>query len=54
MPQENLINNPEDIKINEDQDIQQIPGRPPGWILHWGITLVFFAVMIGGLGRNCG
>ena len=44
MPQENLINNPEDIKINEDQDIQQILGRPPGWILHWGITLVFFAV----------
>ena len=46
MPVEKLIKNPKDIKIKEDQDIQQILGRPPGWILHWGITLVFFAVTI--------
>ncbi len=41
-----LIEDPEDIQLNEDREIQQILGDPPGWILRWGISLVFLTVMV--------
>lgn len=39
-----LISDPNNIKINEQQEIQQIMGDPPSWIVRWGISLVFIAV----------
>lgn len=39
-----LIEDPEDIHLNENREIQQILGDPPGWILRWGISLVFLTV----------
>ena len=39
-----LISDPNHIQINEQQEIQQIMGEPPGWIVRWGISLVFIAV----------
>lgn len=41
-----LIEDPEDIHLNENREIQQILGDPPGWILRWGILLVFMAVAV--------
>ncbi|MEL6638356.1 MAG: HlyD family efflux transporter periplasmic adaptor subunit [Bacteroidota bacterium] len=41
-----LIEDPQDIHLNESRDIQQILGDPPGWILRWGISLVFVAVAV--------
>ncbi len=41
-----LIEDPQDIHLNESQDIQQILGDPPGWILRWGITMVFVVVAV--------
>lgn len=41
-----LIEDPADIDLNETQDIQQILGDPPGWILRWGISLVFIVVAV--------
>ena len=40
------IEAPQDIHLNESRDIQQILGDPPGWILRWGISLVFVAVAV--------
>ena len=40
-----LIENPQDIRLNEQNQIQAILGRPPGWILSWGITFVALAVL---------
>lgn len=38
--------NPEDIELNDQENIQSILGNPPGWILNWGITLIFFSIAI--------
>ena len=43
--EEELINNPQDIRLNEQNQVQAILGRPPGWILQWGITFVALAVL---------
>lgn len=34
------------IKLNSGDEIDQILGNPPGWILRWGLTLVLVAVGI--------
>lgn len=39
-----LIENPEEIKLTEREEILAIMGNPPGWILRWGITVIFFVV----------
>ena len=44
-----LINNPDKIKLNEQNEVDTILGNPPSWILHWGITLILFAVFLFGL-----
>ena len=46
MPQEKLIQNPEKIRLNANDEIQQILGNPPGWLLQWGISLIFLSVMV--------
>lgn len=35
-----LINDPQEIRLNEQQEIRQIMGEPPGWIVRWGNSLV--------------
>lgn len=42
---EKLIEDPEDIQLNENQEIQQILGSPPNWILRWGIFVFFLTTM---------
>lgn len=42
-----MTEKPEDIYIREDDEVQFILGRPPGWILRWGITIAFGAVLAG-------
>lgn len=37
-----LISNPEDIALNDNDDVQQILGRTPNWMLRWGSTLIAF------------
>lgn len=36
------------IEIQQRSEVQEILGNPPGWLLYWGITLVFlvFAVLL--------
>jgi len=41
-----LISNPDHILINEQQEIQQIMGDPPSWIVRWGISLVLISVTV--------
>ncbi|MGK0365981.1 MAG: multidrug resistance efflux pump [Saprospiraceae bacterium] len=41
-----LISKPEHILINEQQEIQQIMGDPPSWIVRWGISLVLISVTV--------
>ncbi len=36
-----LLQNPEDIRLNEQDEIQQILGPPPGWIIRFGISVLF-------------
>lgn len=45
MPKEKLITNPSEIRLREQDQVQTILGRPPGWILRWGITVVFFTIL---------
>ncbi len=40
----NLIENPEEIQLRERYEILAIMGNPPGWILRWGISLIFIVV----------
>lgn len=35
-----LIQDPEAIRLNDEEEVQQLLGNPPGWMLHWGITLI--------------
>ena len=44
--QNQLLKDPKAIRLNENRDLQQILGAPPGWILRWGITTVLIAVAI--------
>ncbi len=46
MPNKVLIQDAEDISLTNHNEVDQILGNPPSWILRWGITLVFVAVII--------
>lgn len=35
------IQNPSDIRLNEQNDLEAIIGHPPGWALRWGMTVLF-------------
>lgn len=41
-----LIEKAEEIRLNDNQELLQILGKPPGWFLRWGITVVFFSVVM--------
>ncbi len=41
-----LIEKADDINLKKNNEVDQILGRPPSWILRWGITFVFFALLI--------
>ena len=44
-----LITNPGDIHLRDQDDIQEILGHPPGWLLYWGISLVLLGVLVLGI-----
>jgi len=46
MEEEKLIANPEDIRLVEQDQVQAILGKPPGWVLSWGITFIFVGVLL--------
>jgi len=41
------INKPEDIKLNTHDEVNQILGRPPSWLLQYGVgfILLFFGIL---------
>lgn len=41
-----LISNPQDINIIEEDEVQQILGRTPGWMLQWGSTFIALAFLL--------
>jgi multidrug efflux pump subunit AcrA (membrane-fusion protein) len=46
MPEENFITDPSDIQLTEQDQVQTILGKPPGWILKWGISFIFMTVLM--------
>lgn len=40
------ITNPQNIRLNRQDDIEAIIGRPPGWTLRWGMTVVFLCTSV--------
>jgi HlyD family secretion protein len=46
MSEKAYINDPEQIRINEQRELQALLGRPPGRLLHYGITIVAFGVVV--------
>jgi HlyD family secretion protein len=48
MSGQKIIHEPKDININMSDEIDQILGNPPSWILKWGITIVLLVVLIFG------
>jgi len=49
MPDKILIQDAKDIILTNHNEIDQILGNPPNWILRWGITLIFVTVIIFGI-----
>lgn len=45
MAEQNYINDPEQIRINEQRELQALLGKPPGRFLYYGITVVAFSVL---------
>ena len=41
-----LIQDPEVIRLNDEAEVQQLLGNPPGWMLQWGVTLVFIVFIV--------
>ena len=39
-----MIENPEDIELRSEE-VQEILGTPPAWLIRWGTTIVFFVVI---------
>ncbi|MCB0629164.1 MAG: HlyD family efflux transporter periplasmic adaptor subunit [Saprospiraceae bacterium] len=42
----NLITDPKDIRLREENEIQALLGHPPVWLTRWGITLVAIGVAV--------
>jgi hypothetical protein len=42
----NLTTNAADIDLNERQDISQMIGNPPSWLLNYGISAVAWVVVL--------
>jgi hypothetical protein len=41
-----LIQNPNDIHLNERDEIRQMIGKPPSWLLNYGISAVAWVVLL--------
>ena len=46
MSEKNYIQDPEEIRLNENRELQQILGDPPRKLLRWGNTFIFVGVMV--------
>lgn len=46
MPTRPLIENPNDIRLNDQDEVQSLLGQAPGWMLRWGIPFVGLGVLI--------
>ena len=46
MSEERLYRSPDEIQLNDEDEIRKILGHPPGWALRWGITAVCIAVAL--------
>jgi len=46
MSDKQYIEDPEDIRLNEREELQQILGNPPGRLLNWGNTFIAIGVAI--------
>jgi len=46
MPRKELIKDPEKILLSDQDEIQQVLGHPPGWMLRWGISVVFVVIAL--------
>jgi HlyD family secretion protein len=42
--QKKMIENPEEIELRSDE-VQEILGTPPSWLVRWGTTVAFFVVL---------
>lgn len=42
----NLTTKPEQIRLQEEDEVQAILGHPPTWLTRWGISLVFASIII--------
>ncbi|MEO1260952.1 MAG: HlyD family efflux transporter periplasmic adaptor subunit [Bacteroidota bacterium] len=40
------VTNPQEIRLNRQDDIEAIIGNPPGWTLRWGMTVLFFCMAL--------
>ena len=40
------VTNPQEIRLNRQDDIEAIIGNPPGWTLRWGMTVLFFCMVL--------
>jgi len=41
-----LIQEATNISLNEENEIDQILGHPPNWLLRWGLSLLFVVAII--------
>ena len=46
MPTRPLIENPNDIRLNDQDEVQNLLGQAPGWMLRWGIPFVGLGALI--------
>ncbi len=46
MPARPLIENPKDIRLNEQDEVQSLLGQAPGWMLRWGIPFVGIGALV--------
>lgn len=46
MPEQKYIDNPAQIRINEQRELQALLGKPPGRLLHYGIMIVGIGVCV--------
>ncbi len=46
MSEKKYIEDPEQIRLNEDRELQQILGDPPRRLLRWGNTFIFIGIMV--------
>lgn len=46
MPMSDLIREPDQISLQEEENVESLLGNPPGWMLRWGISLVLLLIVL--------